>query len=69
MPAPSPTDEPAAAMLEALAGTTLGMARLQEVCAAYAPLLAEIAKLRTLDLADVHPAVIFEPTAAYRRPR
>ena len=25
--------------------------------------------MRTLDLADVHPAVIFEPTAAYRRPR
>jgi hypothetical protein len=56
-------------MLEALAGTSLGIERLQEVCAAYAPMLEEIAKLRMLDLADVHPAVIFEPTAAYRRPR
>ena len=69
MRSPSPADAPAAAMLEALAGTNLGMVRLQEVCAAYAPMLEEIAKLRTLDLADVHPAVIFEPTAAYRRPR
>lgn len=66
---PTPADAPAAAMLEALAGTSLGMERLQAVCAAYAPMLEEIAKLRTLDLADVHPAVIFEPTAAYRRPR
>lgn len=66
---PSPVDESAAAMLEALAGTALGMARLQEVCAAYGPVLEEIARLRTLDLADVHPAVLFEPTAAYRRPR
>lgn len=67
--APSPADEPAAAMLEALAGTNLGPARLRQVCAAYAPMLEEISKLRALDLADVHPAVIFEPTAAYRRPR
>jgi hypothetical protein len=54
-------------LLESITGATVGSARLQEVCAAYAPILAEIAKLRTLELGDTHPAVIFEPTAAYRR--
>jgi len=54
-------------LLESITGSTVGSARLQDVCAAYAPILAEIAKLRELDLGDTHPAVIFEPTAAYRR--
>jgi hypothetical protein len=52
-----------------LTGTPLDSTRLQEVLAAFAPILEEIARLRELDLGDVHPAVIFEPTAAYRRPR
>lgn len=50
-------------------GTPLDPQRLQEVLAAYAPILAEIARLRELDLTDVHPAVVFEPTAAYRSAR
>ncbi len=40
--------------------------RLIENLAAYRDILAEIAKLRSLDLTDVIPAVIFEPTAPYR---
>jgi hypothetical protein len=43
--------------------------RLQENLAAYRTILAEIQKLRELDLTDIHPAVIFEPTAAYRKER
>jgi hypothetical protein len=55
------------AHIEALTGTTIGLERLKEVIKAYEPILSEIAKLRELDLAEVHPAIIFEPTAAYRR--
>ena len=41
--------------------------RLQENLAAYRGILAEIQKLRELDLTDIHPAVIFEPTAVWRK--
>jgi len=41
--------------------------RLGENLAAFHDILREIEKLRQLDLTDVHPAVIFEPTAPYRR--
>jgi hypothetical protein len=40
--------------------------RLGENLAAFHDILREIEKLRQLDLTDVHPAVIFEPTAPYR---
>ena len=53
-------------LLAQLSGTPLDHERLQAVLAAYAPILEEIARLRTLDLRDVHPAVIYEPTAPYR---
>lgn len=33
----------------------------------YRSILEEIKKLRELDLTDVHPAVIFDPTAPYRQ--
>jgi hypothetical protein len=33
---------------------------------AFRSILAELRKLRSLDLTDVHPCVIFEPTAPYR---
>lgn len=52
--------------IETLTGTSVGPERLVEVVAAYEPILSEIAKLRELNLAEVHPAIIFEPTAAYR---
>ena len=50
-----------------MSGTSLASERLRQVVAAYAPILEEIARLRELDLSDVHPAVLYEPTAAYRR--
>lgn len=40
--------------------------RLADVLAAYRDILVEIGKLRMLDLTDVHPAIVFEPTAPYR---
>lgn len=50
-------------------GVDVTLERLQENLAAYSSILAEIKKLRELDLTDIHPAVIFEPTAAWRRER
>ena len=50
-----------------LFGLDLSPERLQEVLAAYVNILAEIRKLRALDLTDVHPAIVFEPTAPYRK--
>jgi len=49
-------------------GLELTPERRAVVLEAYRDVLAEIAKLRTLDLTDVHPCVIFEPTAPYRLP-
>ena len=54
-------------LLKRLSGSPLSAERLQEVLRAYEPILAEIAKLRMLNLQDVHPAVLFEPTAVYRK--
>ena len=48
-------------------GVTFTHERLGENLAAFHDILREIEKLRRLDLTDVHPAVIFEPTAPYRR--
>jgi hypothetical protein len=64
-----PTDFSAAQLLERLSGTTVGIERLGEVVAAYASIFEEISRLKELDLRDVHPAVLFEPTAPYRRTR
>lgn len=63
LPAPSPD---ALALVRHLSGSPLSPQRLAELVSAYEPILAEIARLRALDLRDVHPAVIFEPTAVYR---
>jgi putative NADH-flavin reductase len=41
--------------------------RLAENLASYDAILKEIRKLRELDLTDVHPAIVFEPTSVYRR--
>ena len=48
-------------------GVEVTSERLRENLAAYRSILAEIQKLRQLDLTDIHPAVIFDPTAAYRK--
>ena len=50
-----------------LFGLDLPPERLQEVLKAYGDILGEVRKLRTLDLTDVHPAIVFEPTAPYRK--
>jgi hypothetical protein len=47
-------------------GVELDPARRAVVLEAFRDVLAEIRKLRALDLTDVHPCVIFEPTAPYR---
>lgn len=54
-------------LVKKLSGSPLSEERLSEVLCAYQPILAEIAKLRTLELKDIHPAVLFEPTACYRK--
>lgn len=50
-----------------LLGVDLPPERLASDLEAFRSILDEIRKLRALDLTDVHPAVIFEPTAAFRR--
>lgn len=50
-----------------LFGLDLPPERRQEVLEAFRAIHAEIQRLRALDLTDVHPAVVFEPTAPYRR--
>jgi hypothetical protein len=35
--------------------------RIEELVGRYADILAAIARLRELDLAEVHPAVVFRP--------
>lgn len=60
-PAPLPT-----ALLARVTGSPLPDERLNQLLAACAPILDEIARLREFDLADVHPAVVFDPAIAYR---
>lgn len=44
-----------------LTGVNLPSERLAEVAAAFCEIRAEIEKLRTLDLGETHPAVVFRP--------
>ncbi|KAA0110510.1 DUF1028 domain-containing protein [Methylobacterium sp. P1-11] len=41
--------------------------RTAHLLARFAPVLTEIARLRDLDLADIHPPIVFDPTLPYRR--
>jgi hypothetical protein len=50
-------------LVEAL-GVELDKERRAAVLAAFQPIAQEIAKLRSLDLTDVHPAVVFSPLPA-----
>jgi hypothetical protein len=65
MPDPDPNQplDPYADIL----GLELPPERLTEVLEAFRGVLEEIRKLRGLDLTDIHPSIIFEPTAAYRK--
>ena len=49
-----------------LLGLDLPPDRQAAVVAAFRDILANLEALRALDLTDVHPAIIFEPTAPYR---
>ena len=44
-----------------LTGLDLDDARLAEVAAAFEAIRVEIERLRTLDLDETHPAVVFRP--------
>ncbi len=59
-------NDPASDLWRAVTDVQVSPARLTTNLAAYAEILKEIQKLRELDLTDTHPAIIFEPTAAYR---
>jgi hypothetical protein len=48
-----------------LFGVAFSPVRLAENLAAYRDILAEIRKLRELDLTDVHPVVVFDAGAAF----
>ncbi len=48
-----------------IVGVDLSEAEQAALLAAYRTIAAEIAKLRTLDLADIHPAVVFDPLAGW----
>jgi hypothetical protein len=48
-------------------GVDFSEARLRENLEKFESIAAEIRKLRTLDLTEVHPPIVFDPTAVYRR--
>ncbi|WLA79495.1 hypothetical protein [Bradyrhizobium elkanii] len=48
-------------------GIELDAERRAAVLAAFQPIAQEIAKLRSLDLTDIHPAVVFSPLPADRQ--
>jgi len=59
--------EPSAKPLDAgeLLGIDFNPERMAHNLAAYRDILGEIRKLRELNLADVHPAVVFDAGAAF----
>jgi len=61
-----PLDRAAEALLRELLGIGPEGERLGENLTAYRVILKEIQKLRALDLSDIHPAVVFDPTLPYR---
>jgi hypothetical protein len=61
-----PSDPSSQAIWLDLLGIGPESVRLGENLAAYRGILDEIRKLRTLDLTDIHPAVIFDPLLPYR---
>jgi hypothetical protein len=62
----SPLDPAAEALLQEMFGIGPECERLRENLAAYRVILDELKKLRSLDLSDIHPAVVFDPTLPYR---
>ena len=56
------SDSQELATLREITGLDLDDRRLREVLVAYGAVRREIAKLRELDLTEVHPAIVFDPT-------
>ena len=50
-------------LIKDILGLEVDAERQVEVLAAYREVLREIEKLRSLDLTDVHPAVVFAPAS------
>jgi hypothetical protein len=65
-PMVNPLDPAAEALLREVLGIGPDGERLGENLAAYRVILEELKKLRSLDLSDIHPAVVFDPTLPYR---
>jgi hypothetical protein len=61
-----PIDSSSRSMWLDLLGIGPECERLDENLAAYRSILDEIRKLRRLDLADIHPAIVFDPTLPYK---
>lgn len=57
--------EPSLEALQDVLGLDLPPERVAEGLAAFADILAELRKLRRLDLTETHPAVIFDAAAAF----
>ena len=62
MSEPEPLD-----LVRDVLGIDLPPEQLAENLAAFARIFEEIQKLRGLDLTDIHPSIVFDPTAPYRR--
>jgi hypothetical protein len=56
-------------LLSEILGTGVSAERLAENLVAYRDILAEIRKLRELDLSDLHPVVVFDAGAAFEAGR
>jgi len=52
--------------LKEIIGLDLPDAELAEELVAFADIAAAIRRLRMLDLTDIHPVVIYDPTLPYR---
>jgi hypothetical protein len=50
-------------------GVDLPAARVQENLEAFESIAAQIRKLRSLDLTEVHPPIVFDATLVYRQPK
>jgi hypothetical protein len=53
-------------ILKQILGADVSDDRLRENIDAYRTILVEIERLRSLDLTEVHPAVVFDPRIPYR---
>jgi hypothetical protein len=62
---PTKTVDPYADIL----GVDLPASRVKENLEAFESIAAQIRKLRSLDLTEVHPPIVFDATLDYRQPK